>query len=135
MAEHRVELVEVLDALGDLVGADAKLLGEGVLRAVVVRQEFMKRRIEQADRGGIAIERLEDAGEILALVGEELGECVDAFAGLLGQNHFAHGINPVALEEHVFRAGEADAGGAERDRILGLLRIVGIGANLEAGDF
>ena len=39
-----------------------------------VRQELVQRRIEQADRRRAALQRLEDAVEVLALVRQQLGE-------------------------------------------------------------
>ena len=93
----------------------------------------MERRVEQADGGGQAFQLGEDAGEVLALVGEEFGEgCLTAFEGS-GEDHLAHGVDAVALEEHVLRAGESDAGGTERESDAGLFRGVGVGADGEAG--
>ena len=134
VAEHRIELVKVLDPLGDLVRAHSKLLSEGILRTVIVRQEFVERRIEETDRGREAFERFEDAGEVLALVRQELLEGVFALGCLLGENHLAHRVNAVALKEHVFGAGEADASRAKGDGIFGLLGIIGIRAYFKAGD-
>ena len=50
------------------------------------------------------------------------------------ENHLAHGVNAVAFEEHVLGAREADARGAERHGVFGLLGGVGVGADLELGD-
>ena len=100
-----------------------------------MRQEFVERRIEETDRGREAFERLEDAGEILALVRQELRQRGFAVVDVVGQDHLAHGVDAVAFEEHVLGAGEADAGGAESEGVLGLLRIVGVGADLEARGF
>jgi hypothetical protein len=59
----------------DLVdGGMPDLLGELLLLLLGVRQELVQRRVEQADGGREALERLEDAGEVLALVGQQLGQ-------------------------------------------------------------
>ena len=79
------------------------------LRGVVVRQEFVQRRIEEANRRREALERLEDADEILALIRQELGERGFAVFGVVGEDHLAHGVDAVAFEEHVLGAAEADA--------------------------
>ena len=100
--------------------------------ALVVRQELVQRRIEEADGGREALERLEDAGEVLALIGQQLGQRGLAVVDVVGEDHLAHRVDAVAFEEHVLGAGEADAGGAERDGVLGLLRRVGVGADLRA---
>ncbi len=54
-------------------------------------------------------------------------------SSVVGEDHLAHGVDAVALEEHVFGAGEADAGGAEGEGVFGLLRSVGVGADFEFG--
>ena len=132
MAEHWVELVQIVHALGDFVGADAELVGQGVLLRVVVRQELVERRIEQADGRGQALERFEDADEVLALVGEELGQGSLAVFFFLREDHFADGVDAVAFEEHVLGAAQTDSDGAEGDSVGRLLGRVGIGANPEA---
>ena len=50
----------------------------------------------------------------------------------LGEDHLAHRVDAVAFEEHVLGAAEADADGAERDGVRGLLRRVGVGADAHA---
>jgi hypothetical protein len=47
----------------------------------------------------------------------------------LGQDHLAHRVDAVALEEHVLGAAEADALGAEGDGGLRPARGVGVGAD------
>ena len=74
-----------------------------------MRQEFVQRRIEETDRGREAFERLEDAGEIVALIRQQLGERLFPVVDVVRQNHLAHGVDAVAFEEHVLGAGEADA--------------------------
>src|SRR5205085_9341402 len=73
-AEHRVELVQLLDTLVDARGRHADLLAEFRLLFLGVRQEFVERRIEEANRRRVALERAEDTGEVRALVREKLRE-------------------------------------------------------------
>jgi hypothetical protein len=51
----------------DLGGLDTQLLGQSLSGLGFVRQELVQRRIEQTDRDGQALHRLEDALEVLAL--------------------------------------------------------------------
>ena len=134
VAEHRVELVEFGDALDDLLDADADFLREVELLLLGVGQELVKWRVEEADGGGETFEGFEDAGEVLALEWEEFGESGTACLLGGGEDHLAHRVDAVTLEEHVFGAGEADAGGAKGHRDAGLLGGVGIGADAELGD-
>ena len=106
-----------MHALGDLVGLNAELFREFTLRGAIVRQEFVQRRIEETDGGREALQLLEHADEIFALVGQEFRQRSFAVVGVVGEDHFAHGVDAIAFEEHVLRAAEADAGRAERDRI------------------
>ena len=81
---------------------------------------------------GITFERLEDAGEIVALIRQQFRERRFSIFDVVRQNHFAHRIDAIAFEEHVLGAGEADADRAEGERVLGLLGIIGVAADFEA---
>ncbi len=133
--EHRIELVQFLHALLNLLNRHAHFLGQIILRRVVMREEFMQRRIQEANGRRQTFQFLEDADEILLLVGQNFGQGFFPVFQIVGQNHFAHGVNAVALKEHVLGAAEANAGGPERERIGRLFGCVGIGADLEPGDF
>ena len=50
MAEHGIELVELVHALGDVVYGNAKLVRQFTLLRTIVGQKFMERRIEKPDR-------------------------------------------------------------------------------------
>ena len=82
---------------------------------------------------GIAVQRLEDAQEVLALVRQQLRERFLARVHVVGQDHLAHGVDAVAFEEHVLGAGEADADRAEGHGLAGLLGIVRVRAHVHAG--
>ena len=75
--------------------------------------------------------RAEEADEVLALHREDLVERALAVLGLVREDHLAHRRDALAAEEHVLRAAEADAFGAERDRVRGLVGLVGVGAHLQ----
>ena len=53
---------------------------------------------------------------------------------VVGQDHLPHVDDPLALEEHVLGAAQADALGAERTGLDGVLGRVGVGADLERAD-
>jgi hypothetical protein len=54
----------------------------GPLRSLRVRQELVQRRVEETDRRREALQRLEDAEEVVALIRQQLRE--RGFAGLRG---------------------------------------------------
>jgi hypothetical protein len=58
----------------NFINGDAHFLRELSLRFRFMRHEFVKRGIEQADGGRKTFEGLEDAGEVFALIRQQLGE-------------------------------------------------------------
>ena len=95
-------------------------------------QELVQRRIERADHHREAVHGLEQAGEILALHGQQLGQGLAAGLLVARQNHGLHVLDAVLGEEHVLGAAQADAFGAELAGRLGVARDVGVGAHAEA---
>ena len=90
VAEHRVEFVEVVHALLDVLDIDAEFLGEVHLLLLGVREELVERRIQKTDRAGLAFECLEDAEEVFALVREKLLEGFLAVLLVGREDHLAH---------------------------------------------
>ena len=54
-AEHRIELVQLLDALMNPRGRHADLLGQRLLLLLGVGQELVERRVEEANRRRVAL--------------------------------------------------------------------------------
>ena len=50
MAEHRVELVKLLDPAREQIGRDPDRRGDVLMLAGILGQEFVERRVEQSDR-------------------------------------------------------------------------------------
>ncbi len=100
----------------------------------VVGQELVQRRVEQADGHRQAGHGPEDAVEVLALEGQQLGQVLLALGGVLGHDHVAHMRQTVLLHEHVLGAAEADALGPELAGLPGVLGRVGVGAHAQAAD-
>jgi hypothetical protein len=67
-------------------------------------------------------------------IGRSRSSAAIRLARLLGQDHLADGVDPVTLEEHVLGAAEADPLGAEAAGDLGIVRRVGVGADLHPAD-
>ena len=131
-AQHGVELVQLLYALANLLHFNPHFLRQQVLRSMVVRQEFVQRRVEEADRRRRPLEFRKDSDEVCSLKRQQLGQRPFPVILVLGQNHLAHDVDTISLEEHVLGAAESYAGGAEGDRIGSLLRGIGIRAHLQA---
>ena len=75
VTEHRVELVEILDALLEPRRRETpSSVGELLDLLLLVRQELVERRIEQANRDRQAAHLAEDLDEVPLLVGQELRE-------------------------------------------------------------
>ncbi len=91
----------------------------------------MQRRIEEADGDRKPLHFPEEADEIAFLHGQNLGQGALAPFEIVGEDHLAHRHDAVGIEEHMLGAAEADALGAELASDLGILRGVGVGADLE----
>ena len=96
-----------------------------------LRQEFVQRRVEQADGHRQAAHDLEQLDEVGALHRQELGERRAPVALAVGEDHLAHRDDARLVEEHVLGAAEPDALGAERARGARVGRRLGIGAHLQ----
>ena len=134
VAEHRVGFGQFGSpaAHGFEVGTEAG--GDFGEFLVAVRQEFVERGVEQADRDGEPGHDAEEVGEVLALEREELVEGGFAARGVGRHDHLADGADALGIEEHVFGAGQADAFGAELTGGLGVERGFGVGAYAHAAD-
>src|SRR5438105_3554892 len=62
--KHRIEFVQFIHAIGDLLVRNAQLARQIHLLLLAVRQEFVQRRIEETDGGRKALQFLENAEEI-----------------------------------------------------------------------
>ena len=125
--------MEFFHALFDLLDRHTHLGSKVLLGLVFVRQEFVQRRIEETDGGRKALELLEHADKVAPLKGKNLGQGLFAIVLGVGEDHFAHGIDAVAFEEHVLSATETDARSAKRNGVGCLLRSIRVGANLQLG--
>ena len=101
-------------------------------QVLALGKELVQRRIERADHHREAVHGLEEAGEILALHGQQPLQGFAAGLFVARQNHGLHVLDAAFGEEHVLRAAEADAFGAEAAGGLGVTRNIGIGAHAEA---
>ena len=124
-----VELGQRLDLATIFWRGDVHLSGHLLLAFLVVRHELVQGRVEQADGHGEAVHGLEQAFEVSALDGQQLGQCHARPAVVRRRGSSDAKLDAVALEEHVLRAAEADALGAESECLCGILRRVGVGAD------
>ena len=152
MAQHRIEFVQLLDALqqhghlllqlahGNAVALGHLLLGLRVgmrqlgqihHQLLALGQELVQRRIERADHHREAVHGFEQAGEIGALHGQQLQQRFAPRLLIARQNHGLHVRNAVLGEEHVLGAAQADALGAEFRAGLRVARNIGVGAHAE----
>ena len=134
MAEHGVGFGKFAGtaAHGGEVAADG--LGEFFQFRVGMRQEFMQRRVQQADGDGQAGHDAEQVGEVLALERQQLGQRRATAGFVMRHDHLADGGDAGRVEEHMFGAAQADALGAEFARGIGIQRGFGVGAHLHPAD-
>jgi hypothetical protein len=101
-AEHRVELVQFAGAVGELLRIGAHGGGDLGDLFFTMRQEFVQWRIEQANGDWAAAHDLEQLDEVITLHWQELSERGAARFLVVGQDHFAHRLDALLVEEHVF---------------------------------
>ena len=89
-------------------------------------QELVERRVEQPDGDREPLHGAEDGLEVGALHRQQLGQRALPAGRVLRDDHLAHGSQPLALEEHVLGAAEADAFGAEVPAAVRVGRRVGV---------
>src|SRR5690606_573053 len=100
---------------------DAGRVRELLDLSVVVRQELVQGRGDETDRYWQPVHRAEDAGKVLALHRQDLRERLPPPITGFREKHLAHGMDALAVEEHVLRAAQADA---LRPELAGLLRVL-----------
>jgi len=132
VAEHGVGLVEILDALGDGGGVDTELGGEFALLLLLIGDELVERRVEEADGAGETLHLGEDTNEVIALEGKDLGEGSLATGFVVGENHLTDGVDLVSFEEHVLSTAEADTFSTEVEGGLGVAGGISVGTDTEA---
>src|SRR6267143_608620 len=140
VSQHGVGLVQLLNAPGDFLDVDLQLPGQFFLFGALMRNEFVKRRVNQANGDWESIHGFEDANEVAALERQKLVQGPDASVLLVRQDHFLNGARALVAsfrlfevgEEHVLGAAEADAFRAELDGFAGILWGVHVGADPEA---
>src|SRR6267142_86129 len=139
MAKHGVGFMQLLDTPGYFPDVDLQITGQLFLFDTIVRDEFMKRWVDQANGDRKTVHGFEDADEVASLEREQLVQCLDAGVFFVGQNHFLDGALPLMAsfwlfevrEEHMLGAAEADAFRAKLDGFTGVLRRVYVGADPE----
>src|SRR6266850_2423835 len=139
MAKHGVGFMQLLDTPGYFPDVDLQITGQLFLFDTIVRDEFMKRWVDQANGDRKTVHGFEDADEVASLEREQLVQCLDAGVFFVGQNHFLDGELPLMAsfwlfevrEEHMLGAAEADAFRAKLDGFTGILRRVYVGADPE----
>ena len=113
----------------DLLNRLADSLGERLHVLLALGQKLVQRRIQQADGHGQVAHLPEQGEHVLPLEFQQLVQVTPPLVFVLGEDHGAHDVDAVAVEEHVLGAAQADALGAEFTRLGGIFRGFGVGAN------
>ena len=134
MSHHRVEFVQRIDNVLDYRNRLVLRLGQELDLILGVRHELMERRIEEADRDRIALERFVKLLEVVLLVRKNLRERDAALLERVGADHLAESGDAARLEEHVLGTAKPDSLGSEFARLLRVARSVGVGAHLKPAE-
>ena len=123
MAEHRVGFFELLDPAFHRfhggVGHVRQLVGEfGLFVQMMLREELVQRRIQQANRHRPIAHRPEQRGEVVPLERQQLRQGLRAGFFRFRENHFANLFQ--MAEEHVLGPAQPHALGSQVHRDLGI---------------
>ena len=132
VSEHRVRFGQRFDLVLNRFERNFQVVGQFLHLFFEVRNELVQRRIEQANRYGQPVHRFEQTFEVAALDRQQLGQRLAASGFVVGQDHFAYGLDAVAFEEHVLGTAQADTLSSEFERGLRVARRVGVRAHLQA---
>src|SRR5882672_3212127 len=121
---------------------DAYLLRQFLLLHWLMRNEFVERRIDQADSDWKSIHNLKDADEVAPLVRQEFVEGFLSRDRRIGDDHLLDCKLPLdallrifkILKKHVFGADQADSLGTHITSFLRIVRRIGVRAYMEFSD-
>ena len=94
----------------------------------------MQRRIEQTHRHRTIADDLVHLIEIFFQHRTNFIQRLLAGFVVIGEDHFTHNIDTVAFKEHMLSTAETDAFRTELNRLFGIARRIGVGANFHALD-
>mmetsp|Transcript_16591 Transcript_16591/g.40524 ORF Transcript_16591/g.40524 Transcript_16591/m.40524 type:complete len:452 (+) Transcript_16591:540-1895(+) len=133
-AEHGVHLGQLGDLVRHRVDGELELVGHHLAHVLhlPVGEELVEGGVEEANRDGARVHRLEDALEVGALERQQLLQRLLARRRVGRHHHLPHSHEPlVRREEHVLRAHEPDALRAVAARLRRVLGRVGVGEDLD----
>ena len=131
--QHGVNLGKRSHTLLDELQARAHLLRHRLLTFQVMWHELVERWVKESDVHRHSIHALQDAIEVVFLQRKKLGKGNLATSLVVGENHLAHGLNLVVVEEHVLRTAQPNADGAKFLCDLSIMWGVSVSANHHAG--
>jgi len=134
MAEHRVEFVEELDLVFQLLCRHSHRFRQRLDILLLMGEELVQRRVKEADGYRQPLHFAEDADEITFLHRQNLGEGLLSAFQILGENHLPDGGDPVRFEKHMLGAAETDPLGAELAGYFRVVGRIGIGSHPEPAD-
>src|SRR5213076_3500828 len=106
MAEHGIGLVKLIDLGPQLDESPIHVARDLGNLGLAVRQELVKRRVEQADRYRCSGELTEDAFKVAFLERQKLIERLAPAGFVARENHLPHAEDAFLGEEHVLGATE-----------------------------
>ncbi len=134
MTEHRVELMQRFNLGFQRLGRHIDIRRQGFDVFIAVRQEFVQRRIKQANGHRQALHDLEKAQEVTLLHRQNLIQGTFTTFQVGREDHLTHCGDTVTFEEHMLCPAETDPFGTEVTGHLGIVRGIGVGANTHPTD-
>ena len=131
---HRVAFLQIFCAFLEFFQSDADGIGKILLLFFCVGDEFMQRRVEEADRDRFASHCFQCSFDILFHEGEQIVDSSDTFFNCGGKDHLTQskeGLFSTGTVEHVFCTEKTDTFSAEFCSLNCVSRSIRIGAYAE----
>ena len=134
VAQHGVGFVQFAHPAPELIGVQSPGFRDRTHVRLGLGQELVERGIQKADGDWQSLHDGEQFDEVCPLHGKDLLQRRAPSRLVVGEDHLAHRLNPVLVEEHVFGTAKADALGPKLTCHPGVEGGLGIGADAQAAE-
>jgi len=135
MAQHGIGFMQAGHFGVELLKGDSHLIRQLLNIAFIMGQELVQRWVQGSDSHRPTAHDAEEALKVLLLHGQEGSQRPLPTLMILGENHLPHGVDAVAFKKHMLRSGQPDSFRTKGNGFFGLVRLVGIGPDLQAPEF
>ena len=134
VTHHRVELVKTSDDSLDLLNGLTLSFCKSLDLIFGVRNELMKRRIQETNGNRVTFHGLEELFEVVLLIRKDLSKCCFSLFYSIRADHLTECCNTLCIEEHMLGTAETDTFSTKLTSLLSVCRSIRIGTNLHGSE-